>query len=90
MKRELTPLSIGLGLFLGVIMAAANVYLGLYGVVMRTRRWYERSPYSSAEPLTHVPGDRLLSVDEAMRPSPAFAEAITRACYLPAGLRVVG
>jgi hypothetical protein len=69
---------------------AANVYLGLYGVVMRTRRWYERSPYSSAEPLTHVPGDRLLSVDEAMRPSPAFAEAITRACYLPAGLRVVG
>lgn len=30
MKRELTVLSIGLGLFLGVIMAAANVYLGLY------------------------------------------------------------
>ena len=30
MKRELTPLSIGLGLFLGIIMAAANVYLGLY------------------------------------------------------------
>lgn len=30
MNRELTFLSIGLGLFLGVIMAAANVYLGLY------------------------------------------------------------
>ena len=30
MKRELTVLSIGLGLFLGIIMAAANVYLGLY------------------------------------------------------------
>lgn len=30
MKRELTLLSIGLGLFLGIIMAAANVYLGLY------------------------------------------------------------
>lgn len=30
MKRELTPLSIVLGLFLGIIMAAANVYLGLY------------------------------------------------------------
>lgn len=29
-KRELTPLSVGLGLFLGVIMTAANVYLGLY------------------------------------------------------------
>lgn len=30
MKRELTPLSIGLGLMLGIVMAAANVYLGLY------------------------------------------------------------
>lgn len=30
MKRELTVLSIGLGLLLGIIMAAANVYLGLY------------------------------------------------------------
>jgi putative OPT family oligopeptide transporter len=30
MKRELTVLSITLGLILGIVMAAANVYLGLY------------------------------------------------------------
>jgi putative OPT family oligopeptide transporter len=30
MKRELTVLSITLGLLLGIVMAAANVYLGLY------------------------------------------------------------
>lgn len=28
--KELTPLSIGLGLLIGIIMTAANVYLGLY------------------------------------------------------------
>lgn len=63
---------------------AANVYLGFYGVIMRTRRWYERSPYSSPEPLGLVPGDRLLTVEEAMEPSPAFEAAIRAACYLPA------
>lgn len=69
---------------------AANVYLAFYGVVMRTRRWYDRSPYSRPDPLMLVPGDRLLSVEEAMSPSSEFAEAIRETCYLPAGLRVVG
>lgn len=69
---------------------AANVYLGFYGVVMRTRRWYDRSPYSRPDPLMLVPGDRLLSVEEAMEPSAEFAEAIRETCYMPAGLRVVG
>jgi len=30
MKRELTPMSIGLGLLIGIAMTAATVYLGLY------------------------------------------------------------
>lgn len=69
---------------------AANVYLAFYGVVMRTRRWYDRSPYSRPGPLALAPGDRLLTVEEAMAPSAAFVEAIRETCYLPAGLRVVG
>ncbi|MEY3203935.1 MAG: hypothetical protein RLZZ21_266 [Planctomycetota bacterium] len=60
---------------------AANVYLGWYGVVMRTRRWYDRSPYSSPEPLLLVPDDRLMTVEEAMSPTPAFEDAIRRVCY---------
>jgi hypothetical protein len=60
---------------------AANVYLGFYGVVMRLRRWYVRSPYSSPEPLRLVPGDRLLTVEEAMHPSPAFEAAIRDTCF---------
>ena len=63
---------------------AANVYLGYYGVVMRTRRWYDRSPYSSPEPLRIMPGDRLLTVDEAMDPSPEFDAAIRQTCYVDA------
>lgn len=69
---------------------AANVYLGFYGVVMQSRRWYVRSPYSRPDPLALVPGDRLLTVEEAMAPSAAFVEAIRETCYLPSGLRVVG
>lgn len=61
---------------------AANVYLGWYGVVMKTRRWYDRSPYSSPEPLRLMPGDRLLTVEEAMNPSPEFEAAIRATCYL--------
>lgn len=61
---------------------AANVYLGWYGVVMQTRRWYDRSPYSSAEPMRLVPGDRLLSVEEAMDPSAEFAAALRQTCYV--------
>ena len=30
MKLELTPLSIFLGILIGIVMTAANVYLGLY------------------------------------------------------------
>ncbi len=63
---------------------AANVYLGWYGVVMKTRRWYDRSPYSSPDPLQLMPGDRLLTVDEAMNPSPEFEAAIRRTCYVDA------
>ena len=63
---------------------AANVYLGYYGVVMRTRRWYDRSPYSSPEPLRIMPGDRLLTVDEAMDPSPEFDASIRQTCYIDA------
>lgn len=63
---------------------AANVYLGWYGVVMRTRRWYDRSPYSSPEPLALVPADRLLSVEEAMAPASDFESAIRQTCYVDA------
>lgn len=63
---------------------SANVYLGWYGVVMKTRRWYDRSPYSSTEPLHLVPGDRLLSVEEAMSPAADFEAAIRRTCYAEA------
>lgn len=63
---------------------AANVYLGWYGVVMKTRRWYDRSPYASPEPYRLMPGDRLLAVEEAMEPSPEFEAAIRRTCYVEA------
>jgi len=66
---------------------AANVYLAFYGVVMQTRRWYERSPYSSPDPLTLVPCDRLFEVDEAMSPGADFAAAIRAACY-PSGVQM--
>lgn len=69
---------------------SANVYLSFYGVVIRTRRWYDRAPYTAPKLLDLVPGDRLLSVDEAMAPSEAFVDAICEACYLPEVLRVVG
>lgn len=65
---------------------AANVYLGWYGVVAKTRRWYDRSPYSSPEPLRLVPGDRLLTVEEAMLPTPDFETAIRRTCYVEAAV----
>jgi hypothetical protein len=61
---------------------AANVYLGFYGVVMQTRRWYVRSPYSRPEPLALVPGDRLLTVEEAMHPSQEFESAIRETCFV--------
>jgi hypothetical protein len=63
---------------------SANVYLGWYGVVMRTRRWYDRSPYSSPEPLRIMPGDRLITVEEAMDPSAEFEAVIRQTCYVAA------
>ena len=63
----------------------ANVYLGYYGVVMRTRRWYDRAPYTAPELLELVPGDRLLDVEEMMNPRPEFEAAIHAACYVPEG-----
>lgn len=63
---------------------AANVYLALYGVVLTTRRWYDRSPYSSPEPVSLAPADRLLTVAEAMAPPAELAAAIRRTCYLEA------
>lgn len=67
-------------------LRAANVYLGWYGVVMRARRWYDRAPYTSPELLDLVPGDRLLTVDEAMDPSPEFEAAIRQTCYVDAAV----
>jgi hypothetical protein len=63
---------------------AANVYLGYYGVVMRSRRWYDRAPYTATELLDMVPGDRLLTVEEMMNPTPEFEAAIRQACYVDA------
>lgn len=60
---------------------AANVYLAWYGVVMQTRRWYDRSPYATDTLTAIVPGDRLIEVDEAMSPSEDFVTAARAACY---------
>jgi hypothetical protein len=64
--------------------SAANVYLGYYGVVMRSRRWYDRAPYTAPELLDLVPGGRLLTVEEMMEPGPEFEAAIRQACYVDA------
>lgn len=63
-------------------IASANVYLGWYGVVMKTRRWYDRSPYASTELLTLVPGKRLLNVDEVIGGDPHFEAVVMRTCYV--------
>jgi hypothetical protein len=56
---------------------AANVYLAWYGVVRLTRHWYQLSPYSDDSLVDLMPGGRLLTVDEALRPGPAIVGAIT-------------
>ena len=63
---------------------SANVYLSWYGVVMQSRRWYDRAPYTSPELLELVPGDRLLTVGEAMNPTPEFEAAIRQTSYVDA------
>lgn len=55
---------------------AANVYLAWYGVVRLARRWYDRSPYTDSILVDMMPGDRLITVDEAIRPSPQIVAAI--------------
>ena len=67
----------GLGLSLDWYHRAANVYLAWYGVCRLTRQWYQQSPYADDELVSLMPGDRLLAVDEAIRPSPAVLGAIT-------------
>lgn len=47
---------------------AANVYLAWYGVVRLIRRWYDRSPYADDTLVDLMPGDRIITVDEAVRP----------------------
>lgn len=56
---------------------AANVYLFWYGVVRLARRWYDRSPYADSTLVDLMPGDRLVTVDEAVRPPPSIVAAIT-------------
>jgi hypothetical protein len=67
----------GLGLSLDWYHRAANVYLAWYGVCRLTRQWYQRSPYADDSLVNLMPRDRLLSIDEAMRPSPEVIGAIT-------------
>lgn len=56
---------------------AANVYLAWYGVVRLMRQWYDRCPYSDSTLVDLMPADRLITVDEALRPSPSVVAAIT-------------
>jgi hypothetical protein len=55
---------------------AANVYLAWYGVVRLMRQWYQLSPYSDDSLTSLMPGDRLLTVDESLCPSPRVLGAI--------------
>lgn len=55
---------------------AANVYLAWHGVVRIARRWYDRSPYADASLVEAMPHDRLLTIEEAMRPHPCVVAAI--------------
>jgi hypothetical protein len=55
---------------------AANVYLAWYGVVRLMRQWYQLSPYSDDSLTSLMPGDRLLTVDESLCPSPQVLGAI--------------
>jgi hypothetical protein len=67
----------GLGLSLDWYHRAANVYLAWYGVCRLTRQWYQRSPYADDNLVSLMPGDRLLTIDEAIRPTPSVLGAIT-------------
>lgn len=60
---------------------AANVYLAWYGVVRIFRRWYDRSPYSDSTLVDLMPGERLISVDEALRPAPCVVSSIAEKVF---------
>lgn len=62
-------------------ISEANVYLAYHGVVRMTRQWYQRSPYADESLTDIVPSDRLLTIDEAIRPTPAIAGAILSKVY---------
>jgi hypothetical protein len=75
----------GLGITADWYHRAANVYLAWYGVVRLTRRWYQLSPYSDDSLVDMMPGDRLLTVGEALRPGPAIVGAITAKVFANLG-----
>ena len=55
---------------------AANVYLAFYGAVRLMRQWYQHSPYADDSLVSLMPDDRLLTLEESLRPSPAVVGAI--------------
>lgn len=67
---------VGLGIDPEWYRRAANVYLAWYGVVRVVRRWYDRSPYVDSTLVNLMPGDRVIGVEEGLRPSPAVFAAI--------------
>lgn len=87
-ERECEELSLeviearpGLGLSPEWYRKRANVYLAFHGAARLTRRWYDRYPYADPALVEMMPGDRLLTVDEAIRPSPATVAAIMERVY---------
>jgi hypothetical protein len=65
-----------LGLRMDWYYKAANVYLAWYGVVRLVRQWYQSSPYADDYLVDMMPNDRLLSVEESLRPPPKMIGAI--------------
>lgn len=62
---------------------SANLYLMYYGVVKRTRRWYDKPMHAQPLLLSLVPSDRLVTVEEALNPPSDLHRAICETCYLP-------
>lgn len=72
----------GLGIDPQWYRRAANVYLAWYGVSRLVRQWYDRSPYSDSTLVDLMPGDRLLTVEESLRPPPSVSSAIMSKVFL--------
>jgi hypothetical protein len=66
----------GIGLTNQWYHRAANVYLAWYGVARLMRQWYQLSPYSDDTLTALMPDDRLLTVEESLRPVPHVFGAI--------------